>query len=216
MASYNVRLHGLPVDTDEDRGKFLLTAHSEIVNNGTSKVEEAFRDLLESGAWRSYTFPDGTHHTWLEREFDYFVSSWLASQDDQRWESVRRNLVSRDVIMAMADHSGGPVARNERRSIDDVREQFPGVGVEPIQMVSIRERTVALDADKRRAYLADETVTPHKLIVRARRWIVHHTGDTDLAEAIVAKLQQDPDLVASVYRKLHAQVVSQSRRRNSS
>ena len=170
-----------------------------------SNVEEAFRDLLETGAWRSYTFPDGTHHEWLEREFDYFVSSWLASQDDQRWESVRRNLVSRDVIIMMADHSGGSVTPGERRKIDDVREQFPGVAIKPIQLVSERERTVPLDEEKRRAYLADVTVTPHKLVDRTKRWRVQYTPpDTELADAIVAKLKQNQKLARAVYSKLHA------------
>ena len=62
MAGHNVHLSVLPVDTDEDRGKFLFTAHSEVVNHGAIIVEETFRDLLETGAWRSYTYPDGTHH----------------------------------------------------------------------------------------------------------------------------------------------------------
>ena len=204
MPGHNVQLSVLPVDTDEDRGKFLLTAHSEVINHGAIKVEEAFRDLLETGAWRSYTFPDGTHHEWLDREFDYFVSSWLASQDDQRWELVKRSLVSRDVIMAIADHTGGHLDGDGRRSLEEVRSQFPGVTVEAIKMVSDRERTIALDEAKRREYLVDETSTAHGIAKpNVKRWQVHYS-DGDLAAAIVAKLKQDPKLAKIVYNELRS------------
>ena len=102
--------HVLPVDTDEDRGKFLLTAHSEVINHGATIVEETFRDLLESGAWRSYTFPDGTHHEWLEREFDYFVSSWLAPRTTSAGSRQAQPRVAR------RDHGDGrPLRRSPRR-----------------------------------------------------------------------------------------------------
>jgi hypothetical protein len=211
----------MPVDTDEDRGKFLLTAHGQVVNNGAIKVEETFRDLLESGAWRSYTFPDGTHHEWLEREFDYFVSSWLASQGDQRWELVKRNLVSRDVTMMLADHSGGPERQDERRSIDRVRDQLPGVKVEPIQLVSARERTIALDDDKRREYIGDETIPAERLVRPAgRKWTVHYNASADgssnvgdLAAAVVAKLEQEPDLAKAVHNRLDSRLRPRANRR---
>lgn len=213
MAGHNVHLSVLPVETDEERGKFLLTAHSEVINHGAIKVEETFRDLLETGAWRSYTFPDGTHHEWLEREFDYFVSSWLASQGDQHWELVKRNLVSRDVIMMMADHSGGGERQGERRSVDRVRSQFPGIKVEPIKMVSARERTIALDEAKRRKYVGDEALPAERLVrPGARKWTVHFR-DGDLAAAIIAKLEQDPDIAEAVYRKLHSVYRPEARKR---
>ena len=60
-------------------------------------------------------------------------------------------------------------------------------------MVSDRERTVALDEEKRREYLADETITAHGLAKpNVKRWQVHYS-DSDLADAIVAKLEQDPN-----------------------
>lgn len=205
MASHNVHLHGLPVDTDEQRGQFLLTAHSEVINNGSTKVEEAFRDLLETDAWRSYTYPDGTHHEWLEREFDYFVSAWLASQDDQRWETTRRNIVSRDVIVAMADHSGGAIAHGERRPLEEVRRQFPGVTIEATKVVSSAERTVALDPERRKRFLADEKKSTRGLNrPRAREWRVFFTEEVEPADAIVAKLNQDPDLAKEVLNLLRS------------
>ena len=208
MASRNVRLSVLPTATDTERGEYLLKAHSEIINNGAIKVEEAIRDLLETDAWRSYTYPDGTHHEWFEREFDYFVSSW----SDTPWDAVRRNIVSRDVITAMADHSGGGVKTGERRSLDEVRRHFPGVTIEAIKLISDDDRTNAGDPKRRQEFL-DATRSPSSLArPAARKWQVNYTEGTDPAEAIVAKLNQDPDLALDVYRKLHA--VAQKQRRN--
>ena len=123
--------------------------------------------------------------------------------------------MSRDVIMMMADHSGGPTVRGERRTLDEVSDQYPGVTIETLQMVSKRERTIALDEDLRRDYLADENSTPHSLASsRALKWQVNLTEDADLADAIVAKLlQQDSKLAKKVYNKLDSEFRPRAKRR---
>lgn len=206
-----------PVETDVDRGRFVLAARGDIVNNGARVVEDRIRELLETGAWRSYTYPDGTHHEWLDREFDYFMCAWIISANTE-WEYVKRNIVSPDVKLLLADHSGITDGRaQERRALDEIRDQFPAVHIEPITLVTEYERSVAAkDEATRKAYLAGQ-VTAHRVVrTTRRRWEVDYRDETSLAGLIVAKLERDPQLAEDVHRRLHAWFVSQSRGRKTS
>lgn len=201
------------MSSDKERGARILKARDKIINNGARLVEQEIRELLETGDWRSYTYPDGTHHEWLDREFDYFMCAWIAGENTE-WELVKRNIVSPDVKLMLADHSGTTETKGiDRRSVEDVRNQFPHVHIETINLVGKDERGVAKLGPKARAkYVAGDSA--HKIVRKDRqRWIVHHVGSQDLAAAIVAKLAADPELERNVYRQLHARCVTNARKR---
>jgi hypothetical protein len=193
-----------PVETDTDRGRFVLAARGDIMNNGARVVEDRIRELLESGAWRSYTYPDGTHHQWLNREFDYFMCAWIISANTE-WEFVKRNIVSPDVKLLLAEHSGTTDGKAEdRRAVEHIRDQFPGVDIQPITLISEHERRVAhLTDENRSAYLNGASA---RKLARAglRTWKVEYRDNDDLAGLIVAKLEREPGLAKAVYNHLRS------------
>jgi len=186
--------------TDAERGKLILESTSLIRNNGAAIVEDVIEDLLRSGAWQTYTFPDGTHHEWLDREFDYFVS---AQQFD--WDKIKRNITKPGVLCLVADSSGrSPNPGNHRRALDEIKVQFPHVTM--VKLVSDHVRDIAANKTKRRQYERNGNVTR---AVEGSPWVfrVKRSSDAtidDRADAIVARLLDDPALAKRVYQKLHA------------
>ena len=186
-------------ETDSDRGKLILESTSLIRNNGAVVVEDVIEDLLRSGAWRAYTFPDGSHHEWREREFDYFLS---AQQFD--WEKIKRNITKPDVLCLVADHFGGPTGSENRRTLDEVREQFPHVRA--IKLVSDHVRTAAADTVRRTHFEREGHIGK---VIEGSPWVFRvkrKSGASieEQADAIVARLLDEPALAKRVWQKLHA------------
>lgn len=185
--------------SDTERGKLILESTSLIRNSGGFVIEDVIEDLLRSGAWRTYTFPNGTHHEWLDREFDYFVSA-----QQFEWDKIRRSITKPEVLCLIADHSGaGPGAGKERRALEEVRDQFPHV--ELVKLVSDHIRKAAGSKTKRSRFErtgnimeAAEGSRPWEFKVRRRP----ETSVDERAQAIVAKLQQDDELRRRVYQLL--------------
>jgi hypothetical protein len=181
---------------DKARGRAVLAAQAKIINNGAIVVQDEIARLLETGTWRSYTYPSGDHHEWLVREFDYFMSAWLR-HESKTWDDVKANIWSEDVKAMLAKHHGGQVKADERRTPEKAGEQVVG-GVEAIRLTS---------EDRRRIAHKGVVREPQKTITelarpQQKRWIVTTKGD--LASAIVAKLLRQPNVAKDVYRKLHS------------
>lgn len=197
--------------TDADRGKLILDSASRIRNHGAFVIEDVIEGLLRSGAWRTYTFPNGDHHEWLDREFDYFISS---QQLD--WEYIGRTIVKPEVLVLLAQHSGpSPTAGPDRRALEDVRSQFPHLAL--VHLVSDDVRKISVDKTKSKAFIASgRTRAPSR---GYKDWIfqVKRKPDAsidDKARAIVEKLQKkEPEVAKRVYQMLHAAEDSARRRR---
>lgn len=208
-------MSGYDLTTPEGRGQALIKAHSRILNAGTFRVQDTVRDLIEHDLWRSYSYR-ARRFEWLGREFDYFVQAWMSSDDPvYEWSVLRRNIVDPELIMSIADRSGGPVDGVERRSLDELQAQLSGPSVANLKLVSDDERQAASDDVKRAKFLAGKSATTASRPGR-QTWKIDYRDSTadQLADRIVTKLNEDPDLANEVYRKLHSRNVVNNRRKN--
>lgn len=198
--------------TDAERGKLILESTSLIRNSGAFVIEDVIDDLLRSGAWRTYTFPDGTHHEWLDREFDYFVSA-----QQFEWDKMKRSITKPAVLCLVADHSGtSENAATDRRALDELRDQFPCVRFE--KLVSDHVRTIAANTKKRAAFERNGKVMAAATPDKPWEFRVKRTADSSIderAQAIVDQLLDDPKLAKRIHQMLDASVRTQRRKSGS-
>jgi hypothetical protein len=197
-------------DSDTDRGEAVLSAASAIRNVKSANIVDYLRFLLDSGAWRSFTYPDGSHYEFLEREFDYFCA--LIDLDPKIANEAAKVTGSNDVLVAMAEasltpqhwkphedpteHARNRSDRSKRRSVDTIVETYPQIGPW-LEKFGLRALGGAhLHGSKTvRVGVAGGKSGPAAR--GARSWTVQVSGEADLASRIAEKLTKD-GLAASV------------------
>lgn len=196
-------------ETDTDRGRLILESTSLIRNSGAFVIEDVIEDLLRSGSWRAYTFPDGTHHEWLDREFDYFVSA-----QQFEWDKIKRSITKPEVQTLLADYSGrSEKAAKDRRAIAEIQQQFPHVEFK--KLVSDHVRDIASSKNKRSTFEQNGKVMAAVTPDKPWEFRVKRAADSSLddrAKALIAKM--DADLRKRVYQLLDQN--DRTRRRSNS
>ena len=133
-------LRQLDARSDKERGEAVLSAAMKIHNIASAVVCDFMRWLLDSEAWRSFTYPNGDHYEFREQEFDYFVA--LLDVDPTINNAAARIVNDGPLQVALAEASlrrngwnphdddkprggGFPCDRSKRRSHDEIIATYP-------------------------------------------------------------------------------------------
>lgn len=220
-------LRHIDVRDDSERGEAVLTAASAIQNVKSANIADFLRWLLDSGAWRSYTYPNGDHYEFREREFDYFcaqidldptiANTAARAVDDNELlvamteaSLVSRGWLAHDVERKPAQGGGARPDRSKRRSVDEITVTYPALrpwlekyGFSPDGKWAHPLGGPALHGSKSmRAKVAKGASTTQA--VGRRTWQACAFGEDDLATRIAEKLIKD-GLADGVGRALAAE-----------
>ena len=215
------------VGSDQNRGEAVLSASSKIKNVDSATIVDFMHWLLDSGAWRSFTYPNGEHFEFLEREFDYFCAQ--IDVDPNLVNEAARAVNDNALLVAMAEASlttngwnphdvehevrpqGGRAPgpdRSKRRSVDEITATYPSLRPWLDKYALTGDRWSPplggkkLHESKRVRVAVGKGSTTSAAMVR-QRFEVNGGQDTDLAELIARRLVEK-DLADDVYRHLDA------------
>jgi hypothetical protein len=142
-------LQAAEVDTDENRGEAVAQAATMIRNVKSAQIVDYLRWILRTGLWRSYTYPNGDHFEFLEREFDYFCAQ--INIDPHLVNEAARSTGANDLLVELAEASLATSSwpahdteaetnldmprrgsylpdRSKRRSVDEITRTYPTLG----------------------------------------------------------------------------------------
>ena len=182
---------------------------SHIRNARYGEMVKYSEELIDSGAWRDFTTPIGTHFQFEACEFDYFLAAQEIDATTLRHAYVHAAEPTK--LMRLADITGKGSKTDDRRPREDVAKEYDsdpaGAGMRIREWAGetvVTERTARLAANSRlrKDYIAGK-------IKRARpqetQWkVTWSDADKSTAQAIADKLLVDPDLAHEVYKLLHA------------
>ena len=173
-------------------------------------------DLIDSGVWRDYTTPVGTHFTFGECEFDYFLAAVEVDATTIRWAYLKaaevEDLTAKQHRLADITGKGAPPPEGARRPWTEVADVYAtdksGAGARirswgesGVSLVTAGTRTRAANPAHRAAAEAGLTVVARP---KEKVWRVRWSDDKAAAQAVVAKLTEDPDLAREVFNLLNA------------
>lgn len=171
-------------------------------------------DLIDSGVWRDYTTPVGTHFTFGECEFDYFLAAMEVDATTIRWAYIKAEDVDELTVkqhrLADITGKGEPPAEGERRPWTEVADRYAddksGAGArirswaeKGLSVVPRSRARVAANADQRAAAEAGLVIQSKEKV-----WRVRWSDDKAAAQAVVEKLAEDPDLANEVFKIMRA------------
>lgn len=194
------------LEDDEDAGELLLTVRSVITNLKHDNIADAIRVVLDSQAWRSYTYPSGEHYEFLPREFDYF----LAQQDiDPRMVKDAALYTNDAELRVLLVESSLDKPGDDRRNVDEITAAYPAL-TRWLDKYGLRALGTTLLYESPTARAKTKKGAGGNEAANRRDWTVAVFGDGSLAEAIVRKLTRDPVLAEEV-RDLLVRDVATSR-----
>ena len=191
----------IDTDTDETRGEAVLSASSAILNVKSYNIADFLRVLLKSDAWRSFTYPNGDHYEFREREFDYFCAH--IDLDPRLATEATRLVGDQKLLVAMAEASLAPghwnphdeeregvrqPDRSKRRSIDEIIATYPRLEKwlkKYGYAHTLGGRALHASATVRQAYRKGKSLDEAK---GRRQFKVNAGPETDLAELIATRL----------------------------
>lgn len=180
-------------------------------------IVERTEELIDSGLWRDYTTPAGTHFEFLPKEFDYFLSAFGDVDEAIIRHAYGRNGNDARLWLRLCDITGRGErpAPTERRPAEDVAEQYAtdpsgaGKRIKELALVSAGHAAVAADDSRRAAAVAGADL--RGTLDGRKCWRVRWRDDRPAAAVIAAKLLEDPDLAHEVYLKLKAAETREAR-----
>lgn len=113
------------VHDEGSRGDFILRVHSAVINLKSDNLGDLMRLLLDSGAWRSYTYPSGDHYEFRAREFDYFLAQF--DVDPRLVADAARHLRDSELRVQLVEASL-PEEGEDRRSVEEIVAAYPQLG----------------------------------------------------------------------------------------
>lgn len=190
---------------------------SKVRNARYGEMVKYLEALIDSGDWRDFTTPVGTHFQFKECEFDYFLLSMEVDPTIVRhaylYATDVDGLAAKQFRLADITGRGKEPPEGARRPWTAVAKELEsdpsgaaariGAGQgENTRFVNERTGQLARDAKRRRAAEAGKRVSrdrPNQKVFQVK-W----TSDRPAAEVITEKLLKDPDLAEAVYKKLHS------------
>lgn len=172
--------------------------------------------LIDSGVWRDYTTPVGTHFTFRECEFDYFLAAEQVDATTIRWAYIKAadvdDLIAKQHRLADITGKGAPPAEGDRRPWAEVADAYGGDpsgagarirswGDNGLSIVTDARARMAANAEHRAAAEAGLTVMTRP---KEKVWRVRWSDDRAAAQAVVEKLTEDPDLADEVFKIMRA------------
>jgi len=205
-----------------------VTSHWDNVVGLVSKVRNArygemvtyLETLIDSGDWRDFTTPSGTHFQFQDCEFDYFL---LAMEVDPT--IVRHAYLYADDVdglvakqLRLADITGrgkaADGARRPRKQVADELRGEPSGAAARIRAVQdnagrwfVTKRTGMLARDTARRRKAEQGKPVRRDRPNEKVWRVRWSDEKSTAEAITEKLLTQPQLAAEVLQKLDSWAV---------
>jgi hypothetical protein len=199
---------------------------SRIRNAKFGEMVEHLEQLIDSGDWRDFTTPVGTHFLFRAKEFDYFLAAQEIDPTVVRYAYLKAegiaDLLAKQLRLAditgRAQRRGEPPDRNDRRPAEEVARAYAadpsGAGAR-IQAWREAKATIVTEPTSRAARDPErrEAVESGRIRNRSHRhsWRVEWEDETATAEKIVAKLLRDPELAWEVEKRLTAARVRTSR-----
>lgn len=184
---------------------------SHIRNARYGEMVEHSERLIDSGAWRDYTTPIGTHFQFESCEFDYFLA--VQEVDPTLVRHAYASAADPPKLLRLADITGrGQTPNNgDRRPAEEVAKLYvtdpsgAAARIEAWRDVSVVAPTVSRIAGSKTARAAVEA---GKEPVRARprrQWRAErHDDPATQAQAIVDRLADDPTVEERVFKILRA------------
>ena len=178
-------LRQIDAKSDKERGEAVLSAAMKIHNIDSAVVCDFMRWLLDSGAWRSFTYPNGEHYEFREREFDYFVA--LIDVDPTIINAAARTINDGALQVALVEAS---LASQHWNPHDEERKQHPQGGL-----------ARPVDRSKRRSF--DEIVATYpRLQVWLQKYGMSQTlGDVNLHSSAVRRKKVAKGMTTSAARR---------------
>lgn len=175
------------VVSEAERGEFLLRVHSAVANLKHDNIADLVGLILETGAWRSYTYPSGEHYEFRAREFDYF----LAQQDiDPRMVRDAASYSDDGELRALLVESSLDVVNEDRRSVEEIVQVYPRLGpwLEKYGLRALGPKA-AYDGPAARERMKSGGSTSSNAV--RQRWEVVSPDPDSLPGAIARRLERD-------------------------
>ena len=200
---------------------------SRIRNAKFGEMVEHLEQLIESGIWRDFKTPVGTHFVFRAKEFDYFLAAQEIDPTVVRYAYLKaegiEDLSAKQLRLADITGRGKKAPSDERRSAAEVARLY---GADPsgagARIRAWHETNSAVVSDPiRRAAAARnpeqrEALESGQATQRRPRhsWRVEWENDRATAEMIATKLLRDPALAREVYKRLHSWSVGNAAKEN--
>ena len=188
-----------------------IAAHqllSDIRNARYETVWMHVQKLLEEPEiWRDFTAGSGRHYEFRSHEFDWFLAELTPDLDTLIRDAMVKAPPKLEMRYADVTGRGSKTSPEQRRSREELITAYPDAAKRLIVARPTPRRAVRFQTpEARKAHLAGESVTKERR--RGQRdFRARVSGDADLAQAIVAKLNDDPDLYQQVEKLMTAQRV---------
>lgn len=187
----------------DPRGVHILSLTTAVKNARYEAVCGYVNDIIDCEEWRDYTVPNRTRYQFRAQEFDWFLAANQLDVEMIRHAYAKHGGHSR--LMRLADLTGTGATPESRRSAEEIAAAYPGeawANQVPTSPITKQLGRIAADPKRRARYETNGTTQDAVLgILR-----VHARGRTveELVDSLIARLSEDPELEAAVYRKLNA------------
>lgn len=190
---------------------------SKVRNARYGDMVSYLETLINSGDWRDFTTPAGTHFQFQECEFDYFLLSMEVDPTVVRhaylYATDVEELAAKQFRLADITGRGKKPREGARRPWRDVATEYesdPSGAAARIRAGQsenswfVNERTGQMAADPKRRRDAEAGKPVKRNDPKEKVFQVKWKTDRPTAEVIAEKLLKDPDLAQAVYKKLHS------------
>ena len=190
---------------------------SKVRNARYGEMVNYLEMLINSGDWRDFTTPAGTHFQFQECEFDYFLLSMEVDPTIVRhaylYAADVEELAAKQFRLADITGRGKTPKEGARRPWRNVATEYesdPSGAAARIRAGQsenswfVNERTGQMAADPKRRRAAEAGKPVKRNDPREKVFQVKWKTDRPAAEVIAEKLLKDPDLAGAVYKKLHS------------
>jgi hypothetical protein len=206
----------------ENQYETLASLVSRIRNAKFSDMVLHLEQLIDSGIWRDFTTPRGTHFTFRACEFDYFLAAQDVDPVTVKYAYMKaegiEDLARKETRLADITGAGVTPGNGDRRTRDEVARLYAGdpsgAGARikaRSAVVTPRLAGVAKDAQRRKEY---EATGKGRDRPNSKCWRVRWSGETPAAKVIADALLREPDLAHEVYKVLDAERVRTAREQN--
>lgn len=200
-----------------ERGIAARQLLSDIRNARYETVWMHVQKLLDQpDIWQSFTAGNGRSYEFRSHEFDWFLAELTPDLDTLIRDAMIKAPPELELRYADVTGRGKDTTLKQRRSREELTAVYPDAAkrltiARPTQRRAVRFQTL----EARKAHLAGESVTRESRRGQ-REFRARVSGNADLAQAIVAKLLEDPALADTVYKKLHSRVINERQKKRRS
>jgi hypothetical protein len=193
---------------------------SKVRNARYGEMVNYLERLINSGDWRDFTTPAGTHFQFQECEFDYFLLSMEVDPTIVRhaylYATDVEELAAKQFRLADITGRGKKPREGARRPWREVATEYESDPSGAAARICagqgensryVNERTAQMAADPKRRRDAEAGKPVKRNDPKEKVFQVKWKTDRPAAEVIAEKLLKDRDLAEAVYKKLRSSSV---------